>query len=182
MKDFISKYWPSLIVLFLVIGCAGNMAYSSFQKKLDIERQKLEQVKNELENEKEKRRRQHIEDSIKATPAYIDSVAREERYYVERAEKRRQLENIELVGFVYKNDTVYHSSFHPTGNLEEDGMIFFVGFTVNDIKQLRFITNQEAEDLNLHECKECSEKERVYLEYEDGELVSADEAYDKVDD
>ncbi len=178
MKDFISKYWFGLLVLVFVASCTGYNLYFSHQKEIN-------KLKKEIEQEKEKRRKQHIEDSIKATPEYIDSVRKSEEYFAEWDEFRKEVENEEIVGYVYYDDTIYHSTFHSVQKVYKTSnkdIFLFIGYLNENKGNLRFVCNSEVRELGLKLCEECEETINTYLEYQDGELIKRDEAYKYVDD
>lgn len=175
MKDFIKTYWFGLFVLVFIAGCTSYNLYFSHQKE-------LQRLQKELDNEKQERRKQHIEDSIKATPAYIDSVRKSEKLFSDWENKLHNLEKKEIVGFVFEDDTIYHSCFHTVHQIYHPAMPLYTNFLDIDAEYLRFVTKREVEDLRLYECTKCSEIISAYNDYEDGELIRKEDARDYVDD
>lgn len=171
MKDFIKRYWTGIFILAIICGCTGYYIYSYQQKKID-------KLQKDLEKEKEERRKQHVEDSIKATPEYIDSVRKSEKLFSDWENKRKNLEEKEIVGFVYENDSIYHSCFHHVHIIYHPAIPLSTNFLDIDIECLRFVTKQEAVGLGLRECIKCLEIFSTYDDYQNGELIRRDEVDD----
>ena len=175
MKDFIKQYWFGLLILVFIAGCTGYNLYSSHQKE-------LQRLQKELEKEKKERRELHIKDSIKATPAYIDSVRKSEEMYYDWEAKMNNLEKKEIIGFVFEDDSIYHSCFHSVHQIYHPFMPLYTNFLDIDADCLKFVTKREVEKRGLYECTECSEIISAYNDYEDGELIRREDARDYVDE
>lgn len=87
-----------------------------------------------------------IRDSIRHTPAYLDSVRQaEERHKLREAEwekERRYAYKNDIIGFWHVGDSIYHTHFSCS-------------FYKDDIKNLKFITQETADRHNLKECDDC---------------------------
>ncbi len=175
MRDFIKKYWFALFVLLFVACCTGYKIHSSHQKE-------LERLHKELDKEKKERREQHIKDSVKATPEYIDSVRKSDEMYSDWENKRNNMAKKEIVGFVYDGDSIYHSCFHNVHKVHHPFMPIYTNFIDIDAGCLSFVTKHEVEERGFSECSECSEIIGAYNDYQDGELIKREDAREYVDD
>lgn len=172
------------------LGCAGWIVaaillfkacdwYSSYQKEKSheayVEKKRNDSIREAFIADSLAKRKAFVADSLAHDPHYQDSVRKAEEEYKQWEEKLNAIISMELIGFIMDGDSVYHTAFHPVKRIGE----LPSGFTIPDIKKLRFITRKEEKEYKLAWCDECRNMDAQTL-IDDGDYIHVDDIRDYV--
>ena len=161
IKGWLGCLFWILAALLLYKGCNW---YSTSQKE-KAHRAFLEKQRNDSI------RKAYIADSLAHDPHYQESLRRiaEERRI--RKEVKKEIAQIEIAGFVYGDESIYHTTFHPVGYYKNH----HIGFTTDDISDICFVTRTEIKRNNLKRCYECMNLD-VELLLDNGDVIRPEDA------
>ena len=176
LQDFFSNFGCLIIILMLIIASlVGRCVHDNV----------IERKKQRLMHERElyvKDSILHVKDSLAHDKHYQDSLEEERKRFEQTYNMSRQLEAENTLVIINKDDSLYHYCVNccRIKNLVIEGDLLYQ--KTENINSYVLETLAEATKHGYKLCEDCEENDNIIMQYEDGELISTDDAWDYVKD